>query len=108
MTAKYCIKNRAGDVIEGGFTRLADAVLAAAAYDGFGSEFKRGEDGLMRLYSGSRHIGNNPYHPKENEAFFPESGLADDELAKDQVAREVVDSGAARSIRPENHRSRVA
>lgn len=93
----YTIKGAYGEVLDSGFDRLADAVLRAAGWDGHGSEFKRGEDGRMRLYGGWKHIGNNPYHPKDSEAFYPESDLADDDRAKDQVAREVWARGVLHS-----------
>jgi len=72
---------------------LRDAVLEAAAHDGYGSVYQRDEEGAMRLYSSSRHIGNNPYTPKASDAFFACSSIADDELAEIDVASQIFKGG---------------
>jgi len=76
---------------------LRDAVLEAAACDGYGATYQRDAEGAMRLYSSSEHIGNNPYTPEARDAFVAWSSIADDELAEIEVAEQVFKSGLLHS-----------
>lgn len=93
---KYQIQNASGESICIQET-IRDAVLSAAAHDGYVTEFKRDSNGAMRLYTSSKHIGNNGYFPKENEAFSAESLNENDDEAEVEVANEIFTSGVFHS-----------
>jgi len=91
-TIKFQIRDNNG-AIGSPTASLRNAVLEAAAYDGYGSTYQRDAEGAMRLYSGSRHIGNNPYTPKARDAFSARSSIPDDELAEIDVASQIFKGG---------------
>ena len=94
-TTKFQVRNCHG-AIETHDT-LSAAVLAAAQEDGYGSVYQRDDDGVMRLYSSRKHIGNNNYFPKDDEAFQAESILADDDAAENDVAEQILKRGVFHS-----------
>ena len=79
---------------------LVGAVLEAAAYDGWGVEFARLDEGgeidpaaPMQLFQSSRHLGNNPYFPKISDSYGVQSSLPDDDAAMGEVAAKVASQG---------------
>jgi hypothetical protein len=76
---------------------LAGAVYAAASDDRYGAMFERDDAGNMRLYSTSRHWGNNICVRDDCIPFTPASALQDDDAAIDEVAKKVYLSGCYHS-----------
>lgn len=101
---KYQVEHQDGSKLGQKHGSLVDAVLEAAGHDGFHARFERMDDegniaptNAMRLFSGSKHIGNNPYVPDPRDAFGFESALLDDEAAMAEVAQKVYMSGVYHS-----------
>lgn len=89
----YTITNYAsGDTIATSIATVADAVLTAARYDGWGAEYKRGADGRMALRTSKRHTGNNPWSAtgEERPAYGVTSTQEDDEAAIEEVAEGIM------------------
>jgi len=89
----YTITNYAsGDTIATGIATVADAVLTAARYDGWGAEFARDAEGRMALRTSSRHIGNNTWSAtgEERPAYGVTSTKEDNEAAIEEVAEGVM------------------
>ena len=93
---KFQVRGANGNVNQQ-HTKLRDAVLDAARYDGWGAIFRRDEQGVMRLLSSPFHIGNNPYFPKDGDAFQAASRLEKDEDAEADVAAQICSAGVLHS-----------
>lgn len=89
----FQVLNNAGELIGSQCDTLRAAVLEAVRHDGYGAVYERDVNGRMRLYSSSRHIGNNAYFPQPEDAFYESSGLADDTAATDALAAEIAKRG---------------
>jgi hypothetical protein len=74
-------------------TSLVRVVTQAAGSDGYGVCWERDDEGQMRLYTSRRHLGNNPYIPRPEDASFEASALVDDDAAKEMVAKEIAKRG---------------
>lgn len=88
----YVIENiAAGGFIARDIPEMADAVLQAARYDGWGAEYFRNSAGEMGLRCSSRHIGNNPWMASGEEppAYGHTSQLEDDDAAIEEVATRI-------------------
>lgn len=97
MPIKFQVMNESGEPIGQACDSLREAVLDAAAHDGWGACMQRDDEGDMRLYSSRYHIGNNPYLPRPRDAFSAWSSLPDDDAAEAQLAEEVRKNGVLHS-----------
>ena len=89
----YVIDNPVSGFIEArNIETLAEAVIRAARYDGWGAEFVRGDDGRMGLRTSNRHIGNNQWAAsgQETAAYGCTSDLDDDDMAIEAVSKAIV------------------
>lgn len=91
---RYFVQDQCGDVTDGPFANLADAVIMAAVHDGWGARYMRDESGEMRLYASRWHIGNNVYIPKDDEGSIDSSSKPDDAEAISEVAQDIFNRGA--------------
>jgi hypothetical protein len=96
-TTKYQVRNPNDTSDRETHPTLEEAVLCAASHDGWGAAYQRDDDGVMRLYSSRRHIGNNPYILHEGDASYAGSSLDDNTDAINELASEIYAKGVLHS-----------
>lgn len=72
---------------------LPDAVLLAASYDGHAARFVRDKHGFMSFFASRFQIADQEYVPAPCDAFRPWSSLKDETMAKEDVAKQIMQSG---------------